>query len=155
MASLTYRALKPGERFIFDPSHPFDPPGQYNGQEPLLQLWETNLDGKLAGCVMALPLRAFFRASCNVNSVDGMQVGDVHLNSKQAKRLESALRDHHNRDYQIAVPKKHRLAIGEFKKRVPGLDTIIKPVISRSSVSSRTQQHPSFASLDRGCKATA
>jgi len=129
MANLTYRVLAPGDAFTFDPSHPHDPPGTYKGREPLLQLWETDIDGKLAGCVMTLPLRSFFRASCNVNAVDGIQVGPLHLNSKQAKSLEDALRDKYDRDYQIAVPKKHRLAIGEFKKRIPGLDTIIKPAI--------------------------
>jgi len=129
MANLTYRVLQPGERFSFDPSHPNDPPGRYKGQEPLLQMWETGANGEIAGSVMSVCLRDFFKQSYKVNDTDGMQLGPVHLNSQQAKKLEDGLRLHHDRDYQIAVPKKNRLAIGEFAKRPPGLDSVFKPAI--------------------------
>lgn len=129
MANLTFRVLQAGERFAFDPLHPNNPPGQYKGQEPLLQLWETGANGEPVGSVMSVHLRDFFRQSCKVNATDGMQIGPLHLNSQQAKKLEDGLRQHHDRDYQIAVPKKQRLAIGEFAKRPPDLGTVLKPIM--------------------------
>ena len=128
MPNLTYHVVKPGDHWIFDPSFPHDPPGQYKGRETLVQLWETDRDGKLAGCVMALTLRDFFRTANKVNAVDGMLAGDVFLTSTQAKDFEDALRVHHERDYQIAVPKKDRLALGEFKKK-SALGSVVMPVI--------------------------
>ena len=77
---------------------------------------------------MALTLRDFFRTANKVNAVDGMLAGDVFLTSIQAKDFEDALRVHHERDYQIAVPKKDRLALGEFKKK-SALGSVVMPVI--------------------------